>query len=117
MSTVVMDTAVMNIAVMEKGSAQPGDRLLSDVSLPALVIHNQALEHNIRWMQRFVTDSGAELAPHGKTSMVPALFRRQLDAGAWGMTLATAIQTQAAYAHGVKRVLMANQLVGAPNMA
>ncbi|NVL29116.1 amino acid deaminase, partial [Pseudomonas syringae pv. actinidiae] len=54
MSTVVMDTAVMNIAVMEKGSAQPGDRLLSDVSLPALVIHNQALEHNIRWMQRFV---------------------------------------------------------------
>ncbi|EPM78662.1 hypothetical protein A249_34715, partial [Pseudomonas syringae pv. actinidiae ICMP 18804] len=61
MSTVVMDTAVMNIAVMEKGSAQPGDRLLSDVSLPALVIHNQALEHNIRWMQRFVTDSGAEL--------------------------------------------------------
>ncbi|RMR13285.1 amino acid deaminase [Pseudomonas syringae group genomosp. 3] len=112
MSTVVMDTAVM-----EKGAAQPGDRLLSDVSLPALVIHNQALEHNIRWMQQFVTDSGAELAPHGKTSMVPALFRRQLDAGAWGMTLATAIQTQAAYAHGVKRVLMANQLVGAPNMA
>ncbi|POD68218.1 amino acid deaminase [Pseudomonas syringae group genomosp. 3] len=117
MSTVVMDTAVMNIAVMEKGAAQPGDRLLSDVSLPALVIHHQALEHNIRWMQQFVTDSGAELAPHGKTSMVPALFRRQLDAGAWGMTLATAIQTQAAYAHGVKRVLMANQLVGAPNMA
>ncbi|MGN2385904.1 amino acid deaminase [Pseudomonas syringae] len=117
MSTVVMDTAVMNIAVMEKGAAQPGDRLLSDVSMPALVIHNQALEHNIRWMQQFVTDSGAELAPHGKTSMVPALFRRQLDAGAWGMTLATAIQTQTAYAHGVKRVLMANQLVGAPNMA
>ncbi len=49
--------------------------------------------------------------------MVPALFRRQLDAGAWGMTLATAVQTQAAYAHGVRRVLMANQLVGAPNMA
>ncbi|EGH14807.1 hypothetical protein Pgy4_17729, partial [Pseudomonas savastanoi pv. glycinea str. race 4] len=93
------------------------DSLVTDVSLPALVIHRQALDHNIRWMQRFVTDSGAELAPHGKTSMVPALFRRQLDAGAWGMTLATAVQTQAAYAHGVRRVLMANQLVGAPNMA
>ncbi|MFI3045452.1 amino acid deaminase [Pseudomonas coronafaciens] len=107
----------MSTAVMEKGNAQPGNSLVSDVSLPALVIHNQALEHNIRWMQRFVTDSGAELAPHGKTSMVPALFRRQLDAGAWGMTLATAVQTQAAYAHGVRRVLMANQLVGTPNMA
>lgn len=49
--------------------------------------------------------------------MMPGLFQRQLDAGAWGITLATAVQARAAYAHGVRRVLMANQLVGAPNMA
>jgi len=107
----------MSIAVIDKGFAQPGDSLVSDVSLPALVVHQQALDHNIRWMQNFVTNSGAELAPHGKTSMVPALFRRQIEEGAWGMTLATAVQTQAAYAHGVRRILMANQLVGQPNMA
>lgn len=107
----------MSIAAVEKGAAQPGDSLVRDVSLPALVIHQQALDHNIRWMQTFVSNSGAELAPHGKTSMVPALFRRQLEEGAWGITLATAVQTRAAYAHGVRRVLMANQLVGAPNMA
>jgi D-serine deaminase-like pyridoxal phosphate-dependent protein len=107
----------MSIAAVEKGAAQPGDSLVRDVSLPALVIHQQALQHNIRWMQAFVSNSGAELAPHGKTSMVPALFRRQLEEGAWGITLATAVQTRAAYAHGVRRVLMANQLVGAPNMA
>lgn len=107
----------MSIAVIDKGFARPGDSLVSDVSLPALVVHQQALDHNIRWMQNFVTNSGAELAPHGKTSMVPALFRRQIEEGAWGMTLATAVQTQAAYAHGVRRILMANQLVGQPNMA
>lgn len=107
----------MTIAAVEKGAAAPGDHLVRDVSLPALVIHRQALDHNIRWMQAFVTNSGAELAPHGKTSMVPALFRRQLEEGAWGLTLATAVQTRAAYAHGVRRVLMANQLVGAANMA
>lgn len=107
----------MSIAAIEKGAAQPGDSLVRDVSLPALVIHQEALHHNIRWMQAFVSNSGAELAPHGKTSMVPALFRRQLEEGAWGITLATAVQTRAAYAHGVRRVLMANQLVGAPNMA
>ncbi|WP_122663477.1 amino acid deaminase [Pseudomonas viridiflava] len=107
----------MTIAAVEKGAAAPGDHLVRDVSLPALVIHRQALDHNIRWMQAFVTNSGAELAPHGKTSMVPALFRRQLEEGAWGMTLATAVQTRAAYAHGVRRVLMANQLVGTANMA
>jgi D-serine dehydratase len=107
----------MSTAAVEKGAAAPGDSLVCDVSLPALVIHRQALEHNIRWMQTFVSNSGAELAPHGKTSMVPALFRRQLEEGAWGITLATAVQTRAAYAHGVRRVLMANQLVGTPNMA
>ncbi|MBD0702410.1 amino acid deaminase [Pseudomonas sp. Fig-3] len=111
-----MSSAIHNAAV-EKGAAQAGDHLLRDISLPALVLHRQALEHNIGWMQKFVTDSGAELAPHGKTSMTPALFRRQLEAGAWGLTLATAVQTRAAYAHGVRRVLMANQLVGTPNMA
>ncbi len=66
-----------------KGTAPKGASLVRDVSLPALVLHRDALEHNIRWMQAFVSDSGAELAPHGKTSMTPALFRRQLDAGAW----------------------------------
>ncbi|MDO7899990.1 amino acid deaminase [Pseudomonas citrulli] len=111
-----MPSAILNAGV-EKGAATVGAHLLRDVSLPALVLHRDALEHNIRWMQAFVSDSGAELAPHGKTSMTPALFRRQLDAGAWGLTLATAVQTRAAYAHGVRRVLMANQLVGTPNMA
>lgn len=100
-----------------KGAAQPGAVLVRDVSLPALVIHRDALEHNITWMQDFVTRSGAVLAPHGKTSMAPALFRRQLEQGAWGLTLATAVQTCTAYAGGVRRVLMANQLVGRANMA
>lgn len=107
----------MDLTSVEKGNAQPGHRLLHDVSLPALVLHEEAVEHNLRWMQAFVRQAGAELAPHGKTSMTPALFRRQLAHGAWGITLATATQTRAAYAHGVRRVVMANQLVGAANMA
>lgn len=108
---------VSRFETVEKGAAAPGANLLTEVSLPALVIHRAALEHNIRWMQAFVSNSGAQLAPHGKTSMTPALFQRQLAAGAWGITLATAVQTRAAYAHGVRRVLMANQLVGTANMA
>src|SRR5690606_14814788 len=58
-----------------------------------------------------------KLAPHGKTTMSPTLFHRQLEGGAWGITLATAPQVRAAYRHGVRRVLMANQLVGRANMA
>jgi D-serine deaminase-like pyridoxal phosphate-dependent protein len=102
---------------IEKGQPVDGRSLLENTSLPAAVIFEAALTHNIAWMQRFADDHGAKLAPHGKTTMTPALFRRQLDAGAWGITLATATQCGAAFEHGVKRLLMANQLVGTPNMA
>ncbi|KVD40073.1 amino acid deaminase [Burkholderia ubonensis] len=90
--------------------------LAEDVSLPAAVLYEDRIEHNLKWMQAFVEEYGVKFAPHGKTTMAPQLFRRQLDAGAWGITLATAHQTQAAYHGGVRRVLLANQLVGRQNM-
>lgn len=102
---------------LEKGSPVDGRSLLENVSLPAAVIFDTALANNIAWMQRFAEQHGAKLAPHGKTTMTPALFRRQLDAGAWGITLATAVQCATAFEHGMARLLMANQLVGSPNMA
>jgi D-serine dehydratase len=98
--------------------AQLGWNLLrEDLTLPAAVLYEKALEHNLRWMQQFTAAYGARLAPHGKTTMAPRLFAMQLAAGAWGITLATAHQTQVAYAHGVRRVLMANELIGRQNMA
>ncbi|MFM0003194.1 amino acid deaminase [Paraburkholderia dipogonis] len=90
--------------------------LNEDVSLPAAVLYADRVEHNLKWMQAFVAEYGVKLAPHGKTTMAPQLFRRQLENGAWGITLATAHQVRAAYHGGVSRVLMANQLVGRHNM-
>lgn len=90
--------------------------LREDLSLPAAVLYRDKLEHNLRWMQRFIDAYQVRFAPHGKTTMAPRLFEMQLEGGAWGITLATAHQTEVAHAHGVKRVLMANQLVGRENM-
>ncbi|APA85840.1 amino acid deaminase [Paraburkholderia sprentiae WSM5005] len=90
--------------------------LAEDVSLPAAVLYADRVEHNLKWMQAFVAEYGVKLAPHGKTTMAPQLFRRQLETGAWGITLATAHQVRAAYHGGVSRILMANQLVGRRNM-
>jgi D-serine deaminase-like pyridoxal phosphate-dependent protein len=89
--------------------------LREDLSLPVAVLYEEKLQHNLRWMQEFVTKYQLKLAPHGKTTMAPQLFLRQLDAGAWGITLATAQQARVAFAFGVRRVLMANQLVGKQN--
>ena len=104
-----------------KGGGVParddGNLLREDLSLPAAVIYRSRLLNNLHWMQRFADSRYVILAPHGKTTMTPALFQLQLQAGAWGLTLATAPQVAAAYASGVRRVLMANQLIGRRNMA
>lgn len=87
-----------------------------DLSLPTAVLYEDKLAHNLAWMQQFTRAYGVNLAPHGKTTMAPALFTRQLQTGAWGITLATAHQSRVAYEHGVRRILLANQLVGKQNM-
>lgn len=104
---------------MEPGEiAQLGWNLLrEDLSLPAAVLWDERLRNNLHWMEQFIVAYGLKLAPHGKTTMAPKLFALQLQAGAWGITLATPHQTLIAYNHGVRRVLMANQLVGKQNMA
>lgn len=95
-----------------------GWRILDeDVSLPVAVLRQSRIHHNLDWMRQFIQRYGVQLAPHGKTTMSPALFQLQLEHGAWGITLATAPQVQAAHAAGIRRVLLANQLVGKANMA
>ncbi len=87
--------------------------LRGDVPLPLAVLKESALAHNRRWMQRFLAASGAQFAPHGKTTMAPQLFQMQLEDGAWGITLATMQQVQVARLFGCKRILLANELVDA----
>lgn len=91
--------------------------LREDVSLPAAVLLSDNVEHNLRWMQRFIEGYGVKLAPHGKTTMTTKLFDQQMKHGAWGITLATVHQVQVAYSAGIRHVIMANQLIGKTNMA
>jgi D-serine dehydratase len=93
-------------------AAKGWNLLREDLPLPAAVLKTSALDHNDRWMQSFLKLSGAVISPHGKTTMSPALFRRQLDHGAWAMTVATAQQIQVCRAMGINRIVLANQLVG-----
>jgi D-serine dehydratase len=105
---------------LNKGVGVAGQRwnlLAGDVPFPAAVLSESRMAHNLAWMRAFIDAYGLALAPHGKTTMAPALFRRQLDSGAWGITVATSQQAQVAAAHGVERILIANQVVGRANLA
>jgi D-serine deaminase-like pyridoxal phosphate-dependent protein len=83
---------------------------LDDLQPPVLVLRRSALEHNLALMADYCRRSRVALAPHGKTTMAPQLWRRQLDAGAWGITAATAVQARVMRASGVRRILVANEL-------
>jgi len=84
---------------------------LDEFQTPLLTLDSGALEHNVRLMAQWVTARGLEIAPHGKTTMAPELWRMLLEAGAWGITVATPWQAQLARAHGVVRIILANELV------
>lgn len=85
--------------------------LEGDLDTPVALLKASALDANAAWMREFLRRTGASLCPHGKTSMAPQLFHRQLEEGAWGITLATPQEVRVAHAHGVKRILLANQVV------
>lgn len=91
--------------------------LRGDVPLPAAVIRESALVENVSRMKAFCERLGVRLCPHGKTTMSPELFRLQLAAGAWGITVSTTQQALSARRGGARRILLANQLLGAANIA
>jgi D-serine deaminase-like pyridoxal phosphate-dependent protein len=81
---------------------------LSDLSTPVLTVHEAALSHNESTAFAWAREQGVLLAPHGKTTMAPALWQRLLDAGAWAISVATPWQAEVAVDAGVRTVLIAN---------
>ncbi|WP_232376166.1 amino acid deaminase [Amycolatopsis aidingensis] len=78
---------------------------------PMVVLESAALEHNLATFASWCAAHGVALAPHGKTTMAPQLFARQIEHGAIGITAANAGQSRVYRAFGVSRILLANQLV------
>ncbi|SDM95181.1 D-serine deaminase, pyridoxal phosphate-dependent [Streptomyces sp. cf386] len=80
---------------------------------PVLALSAERLEHNLDLMETYAARHGLAFAPHGKTSMAPQLFQRQIEHGAWGITLAVPHQVRVARAYGTRRIFLANELVDA----
>lgn len=101
----VADTSVAAFVADQPGLFDAG------FSWPILALRESAIDHNVGVLASWCAEHEISLAPHGKTTMAPALFERQLAAGAWAMTAATPWQVRAYRAFGVRRILLANELV------
>jgi D-serine dehydratase len=97
-------------------AAQGWRVLRGDLPLPLAVLKASALEHNLNWMRDFCAARGLDIAPHGKTTMSPELYARQIAAGAWGISFATVYQASVGVRHGVRRIIIANQVLQAADL-
>lgn len=94
-------------------AAQRRNLFTGGFTTPVLALSAERLEHNLALMETYSERHGLAFAPHGKTSMAPQLFARQIEHGAWGITLAVPHQVRVARAYGIERIFLANELVDA----
>lgn len=85
---------------------------VADLDTPALLVDMAAMERNLSTMAHFFARSEVKLRPHFKNHRVLALASRQMDAGAIGMTCARLSEAEALVHHGIKSVLIANEIAG-----
>ena len=84
--------------------------LKGDLSLPLAILKNSSLDHNLQWMRNFCLDRGIDIAPHGKTTMSPELYAKQISAGAWGISFANVFQASVGVRCGIQNIIIANQV-------
>jgi D-serine deaminase-like pyridoxal phosphate-dependent protein len=84
---------------------------LSEFWTPIVALDDEAIGHNLDLMAQWCSARGLKLMPHGKTTMAPELWQRQLDTGSIGITLATMGQVRAGRTFGLDSIMLANAVV------
>lgn len=87
-------------------------RGLREIDTPALLLDMDAMERNLARMARFFAAGPTRLRPHYKNHKCPALARRQLQAGAIGITCATLSEAEVLAANGITDILISSELAG-----
>lgn len=90
-------------------TAREPDRL-ADLPTPSLVLDEARLDRNIAAMATFASERGLTLRPHVKTHKSVEIARRQVDAGAAGITVATLAEAEVFAAAGFTDIFIAYPL-------
>lgn len=92
-------------------------QVLSELDTPTLLLDRAACDRNLTRMAAFFANRSAKLRPHFKNHKCVTLAKRQLAAGAVGITCAKLSEAEVLVEHGIDNVLIANQVVGLPKMS
>ncbi|MFD5213998.1 alanine racemase [Microbacterium sp. NPDC058345] len=90
---------------------------LDEFWTPLIALDDAAMDANVATMAAWCAERGFDIMPHGKTTMAPALWKRQTDAGATGITLATMGQVRTGRDLGLDSIMLANAAVDPRSLA
>ena len=82
------------------------------VDTPALLVDLDMMEANIARIAETCRASGVAWRPHSKGHKTPEIIRKELRAGAIGVTCAKLGEAEVLADAGVRDILIANQIVG-----
>jgi D-serine deaminase-like pyridoxal phosphate-dependent protein len=87
-------------------------RDLDQLDTPALLVDLDRMERNIARMAAFAREHSVTLRPHAKSHKSAAIARRQIAAGAGGLTVAKLDEAEAFLEAGFTDLFIANQVIG-----
>lgn len=89
---------------------------LAEVDTPCLILELDAFERNLNQLQQSLAGRTIKLRPHAKSHKCPQIALRQIALGAVGVCCQKVSEAEAMVDGGVKDVLIANEVVGAPKL-
>jgi D-serine deaminase-like pyridoxal phosphate-dependent protein len=90
---------------------------LAELDTPTLVVDLDALRRNIEAMAVVARGAGVRLRPHTKTHKCPEIARMQVEAGAFGITVAKLGEAEVMADAGFDDILVAYPIVGEQKLA
>ena len=92
-------------------------RMKTALDTPVLLVDLAVMEGNIKRIAAICRDANVAWRPHTKGIKIPAIAHQALAAGAIGVTCAKLGEAEVMAAAGLRDILIANQIVGAPKIA
>ena len=89
---------------------------IDELETPALCVDLDVLERNLARMGAYVRQHGLKLRPHAKTHKVPEIGRKQIQSGAYGLTIAKSTEAAVMAEAGIDNLLMAYPVYGPPKL-
>ena len=88
----------------------------TELDTPTLLVDLDVMEANIGRVAEICRTSGVGWRPHTKGQKTPEIIRKELAAGAIGVTCAKLGEAEVLAATGIRDILIANQIVGPAKM-